>query len=322
MSAKAASCRQIEPDLVATATHEAEPAAAERVAAHVRACAPCRDELARYGEIDRVVGGLRAAPLAPAAAARARDDLAARLADLRSRVVAYRIFASPLGRLLIARSEQGVSLIQYLDEHAGLDASRLRRAAGLELTEGNGEVDALYHDVLEYLEGRRTRLDWPLDFRLARSAFHRRVLDATAAIPYGAVISYAGLAREIGRPSATRAVAQALRTNPLPIVVPCHRIVGASGALVGYAGDKVTLKEHLLAVEGVPVAHRRETIGIERDVMYFRADHDTEYCLPTCGSIASQTLAHFTLYASRQRAESAGLTPCTSCRPDLHPLSR
>ena len=246
----------------------------------------------------------------------------ARLADLRSRVMAYRIFASPLGRLLIARSEHGVSLIEYLDADAGLDASRLRRVADFALTEGDGEIDALYRDVLEYLEGRRTHLDWPLDFRLARSAFHRRVLDAAVAIPYGAVVSYAGLAREIGQPSATRAVAQALRTNPLPIVVPCHRIIGASGALVGYAGDKVTLKERLLATEGVPVAHARAASHVERDVMYFRAGHDSEYCLPTCGSIASQTLTQFTLYASRERAESIGLTPCSSCRPDLHPISR
>jgi methylated-DNA-[protein]-cysteine S-methyltransferase len=322
MSARAASCRQIEPDLVATATHEAPPDAAQRVAEHVRVCAPCRDELARYGEIHRAVGGLRAAPVAADAAARARQALIERLADLRSRVIAYRIFASPLGRLLIARSEHGVSLIEYLDADAGLDASRLRGVVDARLTEGDGEVEALYQDVLDYLAGRRTRLEWPLDFRLARSAFHRRVLDAAAAIPYGAVVSYAGLAREIGQPSATRAVAQALRTNPLPIVVPCHRIIGASGALVGYAGDRVTLKEQLLAAEGVPLAHARASARIDRDVMYFRAGDDREYCLPTCGSIASQTLSAFTLFASRQRAESAGLAPCSSCRPDLHPISR
>jgi methylated-DNA-[protein]-cysteine S-methyltransferase len=321
MSVKPASCRRIELDLVAAATHDAEPEAVRRVAEHVRLCAPCRDEFERYGEIDRAVGAVRAMPAPPEPAARARATLAARLADLRTRLLAYGIFASPLGRLLIARSEHGVALVEYLDEGEGLEASRLRRA-DIGAVENGGEIEALYRDVLDYLEGRRTRLDWPLDFRLARSAFHRRVLDAAAAIPYGAVTSYASLAHEIGQPSATRAVAQALRTNPLPIVVPCHRIVGADGTLVGYAGDKIPLKVRLLAAEGVPTTPARASVRIERAAMYVRGSGGTEYCLPTCGSIASSTLARLTLYASRAGVEAAGLRPCTSCRPDLHPLSR
>ena len=320
MSVKPLSCRRIEADLVAAAAHEAAPDAAQRVAEHVHLCAPCRGEFERYGEIDRAVGAIRVTPAPPGPAARARETLAARLADLRTRLVAYRIFASPLGRLLIARSEHGVTLVEYLDEGAGFEASRLRRA-GVDAVEDGEETEALYRDVLDYLAGRRTRLDWRLDFRLSRSAFHRRVLDAAAAIPYGAVTSYASLARAIGQPSATRAVAQALRTNPLPIVVPCHRIVGADGALVGYAGDKITLKERLLAAEGVPTAHARAGVRIERDAMYVDSG-EPEYCLPTCGSLGSLTLARLTLFASRERAEAAGLTPCTSCRPDLHPLSR
>jgi methylated-DNA-[protein]-cysteine S-methyltransferase len=319
MTAKPTSCRRIEADLVATATGEAAPDAAQRVNEHVRACPPCRDEMGRYAAIEGAVGHLReAAPLASAESGRA--SLAARLADLRSRRVAYRIFASPLGRLLIARSELGVSLVEYLDPGAEVGASRLRRADGFSLSEGNGEIETLYRDLIDYLEGRRTRLAWPLDLRLARSDFHRRVLDATAAIPYGAVVSYAGLAREIGRPDATRAVAQALRTNPLPIVVPCHRIVGTSGALTGYAGDKISLKERLLGVEGVPTAHARRDVRVARDMMYIRAGHDAEYCIPSCGDLATTTLASLTLFATREGAESIGLAPCGSCRPDLHPL--
>jgi methylated-DNA-[protein]-cysteine S-methyltransferase len=319
MSPKPASCRTIEADLVATATHEAGSDAIRRVDEHVSRCTSCRDELQRYGAIERAVSAVRDTP--PPVSAAAREALVARLADLRSRVVAYRIFASPLGRLLIARSEHGVSLVEYLDEGAGVDASRLHRA-GIDVVEDGAEVEALYRDLLDYLQGRRTRLEWPLDFRLARSAFHRRVLDAAAAIPYGAVTSYAQLAREIGQPTAMRAVAQALRTNPLPIVVPCHRIVGTDATLVGYAGDKITLKQRLLGVEGVPTAQARRDLRVAREAMYAYHHGDTEYCLPTCGSISQRTLAEFTLFASRESAEAAGFTPCTSCRPDLHPLSR
>jgi methylated-DNA-[protein]-cysteine S-methyltransferase len=320
MTAKPMSCRRIEPDLVATATRDAAPDAAERVAEHVRLCGECRAEMARYSAIEGAVEHLREVTLVANPDA-ARASLAARLADLRTRRVAYRIFPSPLGRLLIARSELGVSLVEYLDPDETVDASRLHRAEGFTVSEGNGEIDTLYHDLLEYLEGRRTRLDWPLDLRLARSDFHRRVLEATAAIPYGAVVSYAGLAREIGRPDATRAVAQALRTNPLPIVVPCHRIIGTSGALTGYAGDKIPLKQRLLGVEGVPTAPAHQDVRVARDMMYIRAGHDPEYCIPSCGDLATTTLARLTLFATRERAESIGLAPCTSCRPDLHPLN-
>src|SRR4029077_19281830 len=139
-------------------------------------------------------------------------------------------------------------------------------------------VEAFYRELLEYLEGRRSHLEWPLDLRLARSEFHRGVLRATAAIPYGAVCSYAGIASEIGKPTASRAVAQALRWNPLPIVVPCHRVVGSSGALVGYAGDKLGLKRRLLALEGVM---REEGARVPRATMYVSMPGEQSYCLPT-----------------------------------------
>src|SRR5207249_5782395 len=212
--------------------------------------------------------------------------------------------------------------VEYLTGGADFAHSRLSRDEGIEALLDGAEVEALYRDLLEYVEGRRTRLEWPLDLRLARSEFHRTVLETTARIPYGAVRSYAGVARELGKPSATRAVAQALRWNPLPIVVPCHRVIGASGALTGYAGNRVTLKQRLLAVEGVRTRPAHRDFRIERDAMYACAGTDAEYCVPTCGSLAERSLADLTLYASRGRAEAAGLAPCTACRPDLHPISR
>ena len=144
------------------------------------------------------------------------------------------------------------------------------------------------------------------------------MLRATAAIPYGAVCSYAGIACEIGKPTASRAVAQALRWNPLPIVVPCHRVVGSSGALVGYAGEKVDLKRRLLALEGVM---RAEGTRIPRATMYVTLPREQCYCLPTCTWIPTADHPHrFLFFGSRERAEAAGLTPCEDCRPDLHPL--
>jgi methylated-DNA-[protein]-cysteine S-methyltransferase len=321
MTRKPNVCLEIEPDLVAAATGDAESGAARRVERHIDSCGACRREFDRYREIDGAVGVLRRAPAA-SGEARAREGLESRLAELRSRLVSYRVFPSPLGHILIARSEHGVSLVEYLHGGTDLRASRLSRVAGVELQEDGAEVETLHRELLEYLRGDRTRLEWPLDLRLARSDFHRAVLRATAAIPYGAVTSYAGIAAEIGKPAATRAVAQALRWNPLPIVVPCHRIVGTSGALTGYSGDRVGLKRELLAVEGIQAKGRRSDSRVARDTLYhYEANDQHEYCLPTCGDIARHPIGRVTLLASRELAGSLGLVPCTSCRPDLHPLA-
>ena len=318
MSPANPTCREIERDLVAVAAGEAAPVAARVVEQHLARCRGCRDELERYRVLEGMVTDLRREPVPGADPALSRAELESRLADIRARMVAYGIFSSPLGKILIARSELGVSLVEYLESER-VATSHLARLAGGELREDKAGVEMVYHELLEYLDHRRTRLDWPLDLRWARSDFQRRVLAATAELPYGAVTSYAGIARRIGTPAAVRAVAQALRRNPVPIVIPCHRVIGNGGDLTGYAGNKISLKRTLLSLEGVPVAARARKI--ERDHMYVRAGADTEYCVPTCGSLSRQSLAGLTLFGSRGHAEAVGLTPCSSCRPDLHPLS-
>jgi methylated-DNA-[protein]-cysteine S-methyltransferase len=320
MSDKPNMCVAIEPDLIATATGEAAPTATARVDAHVATCPGCRDDLTRYREIEAVVGRLRMAPparreLGDAEAARQR--LIARLADLRPRVLGYRVFRSPLGPILLARSEHGVALVEYLGA-TDVSESRLFRLAGVEAREDGVELERLGHELLDYLAGRRTRLDWPLDLRAARSDFERAVLEATVAVPYGAVESYRGIAADLGKPGAVRAVAQALRHNPLPIVVPCHRIVGSTGELVGYAGTRVGLKEQLLTMEGVPTLHAEMPKIVRRALYHYEPNPSREYCLPTCGDIARRPIGM--LFTTRAQAEARGLIPCTACQPDLHPL--
>jgi len=319
MTTKPQICRDIEGTLLATATGEAGASARQRVDAHVARCAPCRAELGHYRAIDSLA---RALPRTETPSADARAALITRLADLRRRLMTYGIFPSPLGRVLIARSEEGVALVEYLGAATSVRGSRLAGTAGVELEEDGVEVERLHTELVDYLAGRRSRLDWPLDLRLASSEFHRAVLAETARVPYGAVTSYTRIAHELGRPAAVRAVAQALRWNPLPIVVPCHRIVGASGSLTGYAGNRLALKQRLLSVEGVATRRDDHDLRVARDRMYVRDLDDREYCVPTCGSLAKKTLARLTLFGTREGAEAAGLAPCTTCRPDLHPLAR
>ena len=336
MTSAHATCRAIEPTLVAAATGDADREASRRVDKHIARCAACRADFARYRMIERAVGEIRDDDWQAHDDDReARAQLESRLADLRRRVLVYRIFPSPLGNILIARSDHGVVLVEYLGRGATLEASRLgrrqdvdmvehgaeRSADGTERSADGTEIAALHRELLDYLAGRRMRLGWPLDFRLARGDFDRRVLEATAAIPYGAVTSYARVASAIGQPTASRAVAQALRWNPIPVVVPCHRVVGSSGALVGYAGDKTDLKQRLLAIEGVRTRRTAHDYAIARDAMYARLEDEREYCVPSCPGLSSTSLARLTLYGTRETAEASGLTPCSTCRPDLHPLA-
>jgi methylated-DNA-[protein]-cysteine S-methyltransferase len=317
MTSKPRVCVAIEPDLIATAMGEAEAPATERVVAHVAACSPCRDDLARYRAIDTAVGVLRSTAPPAGDAEAARQRLVARLADLRTRILSYRVVPSPLGPILVARSEHGVALVEYLGQ-AGVEGSRLFRMAGIEPHEDASDLEGLQRELLDYLEGRRTRLDWPLDLRGARSDFQRAVMEATVAVPFGAVSSYTGIAAQLGRPAAVRAVAQALRHNPLPIVVPCHRIVGSGGDLVGYAGNRVGLKQHLLRLEGVPTLQTRTSRIARRALYHYEPNPAHEYCLPTCGDIAQRPIG--LLFARREQAEARGLVPCTTCQPHLHPL--
>jgi methylated-DNA-[protein]-cysteine S-methyltransferase len=317
---KSVICVDLEPDLVATATGEAAPATAQRVRSHVERCRPCRDEFSQYRAIDNEVEAMRGHLLAESHVSLSRAQLEARLADVRSRLVAYRVVPSPFGKILIARSELGVVLVEYLGRGQRPDTSRLRRLHGVEIVEDRDEAERLAAELVEYIEGRRTRLDWPLDLRLARSEFHREVLRRTAGIPYGAVVSYAGLASDIGKPRAVRAAAQALRWNPIPIVIPCHRVVGSSGLLTGYAGGETSKKQRLLAVEGVPMLKAHHDFRIARDAMYVVGPGDSEYCLPSCPSTDPFPRGGV-LFGSRARAEAVGLAPCTTCRPDLHPLA-
>ncbi len=322
MSDKPAVCVRIADDLLATAIGEAAPGTAQRVERHIATCGSCRREFENYHAVDNAVTVLREAPFPRGPLFQSRERLDTLLADLRKRLLAYRIFPSPLGNILIARSELGISLIEYLERGTSLRASRLSHESGVELVEGGGDLDAAYRELLEYLKGERTRLTWPLDLRLVRSDFHRAVLQAAAAIPYGAVMPYAGIAQEIGKAPAVRAVAQALRWNPLPIVIPCHRVIGTSGALTGYAGGKIDLKQKLLSVEGIPTAKKAGAVSIAPESMYALYPGDQEYCLPTCPSLDTRKPAPLTRFASRANAEAAGLTPCTTCRPDLHSIFR
>ena len=165
--------------------------------------------------------------------------------------VHYAEVDSPLGTLVAAGTEHGLLRIAYEDFNGGLDAvlEHLAHRVSPNVLEAPAKLDPLRRELDEYFAGRRETFDLPIDWSLT-TGFTRRVLEATARIPFGATSSYAGVAAEAGSPRATRAAGNALGSNPIPIVVPCHRVLRSGGRLGGYTGG-VEKKEHLLALEGV-----------------------------------------------------------------------
>ena len=161
--------------------------------------------------------------------------------------VAYTLTDSPVGDLLVATTTRGVCRISF-DPEPEHELEWLARAYGLRVLRASRPLDRPRRELDEYFEGKRKEFKLPVDLA-ALPSFQQLVLAELQLVPYGATATYGGLAERIGRPRAARAVGGALNKNPVPIVVPCHRIVGASGSLVGYAGG-LERKEKLLALEG------------------------------------------------------------------------
>jgi methylated-DNA-[protein]-cysteine S-methyltransferase len=161
--------------------------------------------------------------------------------------VAYDLADSPVGPLLVATTEQGLCRISF-DPETEAELEELARLHGTRVLRSARPLDRVRRELDEYFERRRTAFDLPVDLGSVPS-FQRLVLSELARVPYGETATYGGLAAKIGKPRGARAVGGALNRNPVPIVLPCHRVVGASGKLVGYAGG-LERKRALLALEG------------------------------------------------------------------------
>jgi methylated-DNA-[protein]-cysteine S-methyltransferase len=161
--------------------------------------------------------------------------------------VAYDLFDSPVGPLLVGATDRGVCMIHY-DPEPEREEEVLARRFGARVLRSPRPIDPARRELDEYFEGRRRDFDLAVDLALARE-FGRRVLTELARVPYGETTTYGALAASAGKPRAARAVGTVMNRNPVPIVVPCHRVVGSSGKLVGYAGG-IERKQALLRLEG------------------------------------------------------------------------
>ena len=161
--------------------------------------------------------------------------------------IRYAIAPCSLGRLLVAATARGVCNVRFGDEDPELEKGLAEEFPFAVLGPADAEVEAWCRQVVRYVNGETTRIRVPFDVRASR--FQRRVWDALCAIPRGATRSYSELAASLGVPQGARAVARACATNPLAVVVPCHRVVARDGGLGGYrwGGER---KQALLEREG------------------------------------------------------------------------
>jgi methylated-DNA-[protein]-cysteine S-methyltransferase len=176
-------------------------------------------------------------------------DLTAAAASAGLLDVAYAAYDSPAGRLLLAATPRGLVTLAYIDDPAEEDRVLERLATRLSprILASARRLDEPRHELDEYFAGRRRQFDVPLDWELTRG-FGRRVLEATARIPFGSVSTYKAVAAEAGSPRGSRAAGNALGANPIPIIVPCHRVLHVTGNLGGYTGG-LDRKRLLLGLE-------------------------------------------------------------------------
>jgi AraC family transcriptional regulator of adaptative response/methylated-DNA-[protein]-cysteine methyltransferase len=169
--------------------------------------------------------------------------------------IRYTIIDSPLGRLLLAGTDRGVSALYLGDGDAELEAALRREYPAAALWREDGALGVWLNAVVEHLGGRMPQLDLPLDVQA--TAFQWRVWQELRKIPYGRTRTYTQVAAALGQPAAARAVARACATNPVSVVIPCHRVVREDGDLAGYRWG-VARKKRLLDQEQDPRRCHRE----------------------------------------------------------------
>lgn len=165
--------------------------------------------------------------------------------------VAYRTIDSPVGTLLLAATEKGLVLVAYASEGHDSVLEQLANNVSPRVLRAPARLDVVAREIEEYFVGRRRTFDVALDYRLSQG-FRRTVLSHLPEIGYGTTASYAAIAAAAGNPKAVRAVGTACATNPLPVVIPCHRVVRSDGSIGQYVGGIEAKKALLTLEEGAP----------------------------------------------------------------------
>jgi O-6-methylguanine DNA methyltransferase len=253
-------------------------------------------------------------PVAHAALAGLRESAPAGLAHATLVAVGladdYAVMDSPIGPLRVAWNGRGVSTVEEAPDDATFE-NRFRERTGRVARRQHALPEGLARRITRRLAGdRRNRI--ALDLR-GSTEFERAVWMKALEIPRGEVRPYGWIAAEIGRPKAVRAVGTALGHNPVPLIVPCHRVVRSDGMIGQYSLGGPHNKRAILTDEG---ARPDELEALARaGIRYFGSDTTRIYCLPTCHDARRVTDRHLVRFPSSRAASAAGYRPCRHCRP-------
>ncbi len=240
---------------------------------------------------------------------RGRVDKA--LKHIRRPQAAVGIVKSPLGDLLVAMSAGGVLLNSYLRGASDLEATIQKLRLAFDPIEDQRTVREVGAEIRRYLAGDAKALRQKVDLSLVGTPFQKKVLDKLQSVPRGALISYQALGAALQAANSARAVGNALHDNPIPIYVPCHRVISSDGRIGGYAGGAAR-KLQLLRSEGFELNTAQARIP---DSVVWGHKGSKIYCRRDCRTAAHVDRAQILFFADPRQAEGAGMRPCKICRP-------
>jgi O-6-methylguanine DNA methyltransferase len=216
---------------------------------------------------------------------------------------------SPLGPVFVAYNKKGISAVMQARSGGAFERFFRRRFSRPVYLEVGLPQKGWRNEAKWAAAGKRKEIPFDLE---SLSPFEQAVLRKASEIPRGEVRPYGWIAREIGRPKAVRAVGTALAKNPIPILIPCHRVIRSDGRIGEYALGK-KLKKEILAAEGVDVTALEEAAG--SGARYLGSDTTRIFCFPTCRQAKRISAPHKVLFPSEREAREAGYRPCKLCRP-------
>jgi methylated-DNA-[protein]-cysteine S-methyltransferase len=243
---------------------------------------------------------------------RSRSRIGNALKHIRRPEVAVGIVKSPLGDLLVGKSARGIVLNHYLLDGSDLEATVGKLRLELDAVDDPRTIREVGEEIRGYIAGDAKALRQNIDLTLAASPFQKKVLRKLQEVPRGAVVSYQALGAAVGAPKGARAVGNALHNNPVPIYVPCHRVISSDGRIGGYGGG-TRRKLQLLCSEGFALDHA----GTRIPATAVLGHKGTKiFCRITCRTTAQVDRSRILFFADPKQAQRAGMRACKICRPE------
>ena len=218
------------------------------------------------------------------------------------------VIDSPMGRLFIADGPRGILSIHFMDGKGPEPIEMMR--GKFDIVEDRSAADRIGEEIRRFVAGDREALTHDIDLSLVESEFKRRALTRLRKVPLGSVVTYQGLARAVGAPDAQRAIGSAMGSNPVPIYVPCHRVIKSDLSIGNYGGG-VERKLKLLRAEGFAVG--KDLRVPAHAVMGHQRTHI--YCRPQCPAARRADSGRMYIFADSDKARGAGLRACKICHP-------